>query len=274
MSFPVLDLWIIISLTEVPIRDSATRFQLPKISPSDFGPHESGQTDEEPSHEEVESDTDSEPAGDSSVLLSNLLDHLEEVAALSPGPTLKSTVTSSSGPSGYFSAETEAETEVDSLESGQSIATPEESPPLGGNIPACTLIESYQELVEEFPLDATSETVTTQKNSIDSQSVASFVFDAGIEVNAPVTPKKQRKSSTSAPVLSPTFFGPFPTPFSHRQFIASSPSGSLRSPSSSSACEPTSPSPLPRLSLKRKKFTRPRRHISDIFKQRQASAKH
>lgn len=225
----------------------------------------------------VESDTDSEPAGDSSVLLSDLLDHLEEAAALSPGPILDSTVTSSSGPSDYFSvAETEAEAEADSLskESGQSLATPEESPPLEGNTPSCTLIESYQELVEEFPLDATSETVDTQKNSIDSQSVASFVFDAGIEVDLPSTPKKQRKSSTSAPVLSPTFFGPFPTPFSHRQFIAPSPSGSLRSPSSSSPCEPTSPSPLPRLSLKRKDSTRPRRHISDLFKQRQASAKH
>jgi hypothetical protein len=266
---------MIISLTEIPIRDSATRFQLPKISPSDFGPHESVQTDEGPSHEEVEIDTDSEPAGDSSVLLSDLLDHLEEAAALSPGPILQSTVTASSGPLDYFSiAEAEAETEADSLESGQSLATPEDSPPLEGSTPGCTLIESYQELVEKFPLDATSEIVATQKNSIDSQSVASCVFDTGLEVNPPVTPKKQRKSSTSAPVLSPTFFGPFPTPFSHRQFIAPSPSGSLRSPSSSSACEPTSPSPLPRLSLKRKDSTRPRRHISDIFKQRQASAKH
>jgi hypothetical protein len=266
---------MIISLTEIPIRDSATRFQLPKISPSDFGPHESGQTDKEPSHEEVESDTDFEPTGDSSVLLSDLLDHLEEAAALSPGPILKSTVTSSSGPSDYFSiAKTKAETEVDSLESSQSLATPEDSPPLEAYTHGCTLIESYQELVEEFPLDATSETVATQKNSIDSQSVASFVFDTGTEVNPPVTPKKQRKSSASAPVLSPTFLGPFPTPFSHRQFISPSPTGSLRSPSSSSACESTSPSPQPRLSLKRKDSTRPRRHISDIFKQRQALAKH
>jgi hypothetical protein len=267
---------MIIRLTKILIRDSTTRFQLPKISPSDFGTHERVQTDEGPSHEEVESDTDSEPAGDSSVLLSDLLDHLEEAAALSPGPILKSTVTSSSGPSlSYSVGETEAETEADSLlkESGQVPETPEDSP-LEGITPGCSLIKSYQELVEEFPLDATSETVTTQKDTIDSQSVASFVFDAGVEVVTPVTPKKQREPGTSAPVLSPSFFGPFPTPFSHRQFIASSPSGSLRSPSSSSACEITSPSPLPRLGLRRKDSTRHRLHFSDIFKQRQASAKH
>jgi hypothetical protein len=160
-------------------------------------------------------------------------------------------------------------------ESGDFLETPEESPPLEGKTLGCTLSESYQGLVEEFPLDTTCETEPAQKNSIDTQSVDSFVFDAGIEADPPITPKrKQQNPSSSAPILSPSFLGPFPTPFSHRQFIASSSSGSLLSPSSPSACEPTSPSPLPRLSLKRKNSTRPRLHISDIFKQRQASAKH
>lgn len=279
MSISILYLRTIISLTRLSIRDSATRFQLPKISPLDFGPHESALTEEELSNEEVESDNCSDTARDSSALISDLLGHLEEEAALSPGPTLQATLTSSSNRSVYYSfgEETEVDTETDGLsgKSGYFPLTPEDSPPLEVNVPGCTLSQSYQELVPRFPLDTTSEAVASQNDSLDRQSVDSFTFDVGIEVDLPITPKrKQRKNSSATPVLSPAFLGPFPTPFSHRQFIASSPSGSLRSPSASSVCHPTSPSPTARPSLKRRDITRPRLHLSDIFKNRQAANKH
>lgn len=261
------------------IRDSATRFQLPKISPSDFGPHESVHTEEELAHEEIESENRSDLARDSSALISDLLGHLEEEAALSPGPTQKSSTTSSFCPSTYYSIEeeTESETEIDSFlrESDHLPVTPEESPPLEVNTPGCTLSQSYKELVEEFPVDDSPKTVIGQKDSIDTQSVDSFVFDAGIEADPPATPKrKQRKNSPAAPVLSPSFLGPFPTPFSHRRFIASSSSGSLRSRSSPSVPDLTSPSPKGRLSLRKRDSGRSRLHLSDIFKQRQASNRH
>lgn len=278
MSISILYLQTIISLTKFSIRDSATRFQLPKISPLDFGPHESGLTEEELFNEEVQSDNRSDTARDSSALISDLLGHLEEEAALSPGPTPQATLTSSSSRSVYYSVgeETEVDTETDSLsrESGHLPVTPEDSPPLEGITPGCTLSQSYQELVQDFPLDTTSETVASQNDSLHRQSVDSFVFDARIEAVLPVTPKrKQRKIDSSTPVLSPAFLGPFPTPFSHRQFIAPSPSGSLQSPSAASVRDPTSPSPTPRPSLKRKDTTRPRLHLSDIFKHRQVSNK-
>lgn len=277
MSILVLYLRTIISLTGLSIRDCATRFQLPKILPSDFGPRESVQTGEGPSHEELDSDSCSDTACDSSALLSDLLDDLEEAAARSPGPTPNSTFSPSSGLSVYYSVgeETEDETKTDSLfrESGP-LGTPEESPPLEVNTPGCTLSQEYKQLVEDFPLDITDETVATKKDSIDTQSVDSFVFDAGIEASPPVTPKKkQRNHSSPAPVLSPSFLGPFPTPFAHRQFIASSPSGSSQSPSSSSPRDPTSPSPRSRLSLRKRAATRSRLHLSDLFKQHQDTNK-
>lgn len=264
------------ALTRLSNRDSSTRFQLPKILPSDFGPREGTQAGDETLHEEVDSDKCSSPAGDSSVLLSDLLDHLEEAAARSPGPTPNSTFSPSSGISIYYSAgeETGAETDTDSLfRVTGPVVTPEESPPLDVNTPGCTVSQEYKELVEDFPLSATGETVTTGKKSIDTQSVASFVFDAGIEANPPVTPKnKQRKHSSPAPVLSPGFLGPFPTPFAHRQFIASSPSGSLRSPSSSSPSrDPSSPSQRPKLNLRKRAATRSRLHLSDLFKRQEAT---
>jgi hypothetical protein len=278
VSISILYLRTIISLTGFSIRDSATRFQLPKISPLDFGPHESALTEEELSNEELESDNRSDTARDSSSLISDLLGHLEEEAALFPGPTLQATFTSSSSRSVFYSVgeETEFDTETDGLsgESGHFPLTPVDSPPLEVDVPGCTLSQSYQELVQNIPLDTTSETVLTRNDSLDRQSVDSFTFDAGLEVDLPITPKrKQRKNNPATSVLSPSFLGPFPTPFSHRQFIASSPSGSLRSPSASSVRDPTSLSPTARPSLKRRDTTRPRLHLSDIFKNRQASNK-
>lgn len=265
-----------VPLSRLSNRDSTTRFQLPKILPSDFGPREGTQAGNEPFDEEVDSDNCSSTAGDSSVLLSDLLDHLEEAAARSPGPTPNSTFSPSSGISICYSAgeETLAETDTDSsYRVTGPVVTPEESPPLELNTPGCTLSQEYKELVEDFPLSVTGETVTSGKKSIDTQSVASFVFDAGIDANPPVTPKnKQRKHSSPGPVLSPVFFGPFPTPSAHRPFIASSPSGSLRSPSSSSTSrDPSSLSQRPKLSLRKRAAIRSRLHLSDLFKRQEAT---
>ncbi|KAJ5168445.1 uncharacterized protein N7482_004039 [Penicillium canariense] len=252
-----------------------TRFQLPKIEPSDCGPYETIQPDEEPSPEEVDTGLLPDTPSDSSILLSDLLDHLQEEAALSSRPDFKPAFASSYSPSDYYSSADETDSSF--RESSEIPGTPENlASPLDVKIPGRTLSQSYKQLVEHFPLDVNCETVTTRQNSIATESENSSVFHTDIKANPPATPSQsRRKDPTTPPTLPLSFLGPFPTPFSHRQFlVTSSPEYSSPPISSSSPRLPPSPSPLPRRRLQKKIATSTSKlRLPDIFKQRRATNK-
>ena len=258
-------------------RDSSTRFQLPKISSAGLTEQIRAETEESLLESEFDTESCSEAARDSGALLSDLLDRLEEAAAISPEPRSQASVAFAAEHYAQSDFNTDPAAEDKRLDFLQALqpwpGSTEENPVSGVETTGgFTLSQSYRVLLERFPSNITDESGSKKQDTRESQVGKDSRSDPKNENTSPVTPQpKRRKKKDLTPTLSPFLFGPFPTPTAHRQFINTPPSQSLSSQNSSSPCQPTSPTPQPQLSLKRRSTKRSRLHLSDLFKQRQGS---
>ncbi|KAJ5679226.1 hypothetical protein N7462_007470 [Penicillium macrosclerotiorum] len=265
------------------LTDPAVRYQLPRVGPLDLGPGDSVQTDQERFSEDQDSDLWSTTVGDSSTLLSELLEHLEEEAAQSPKFDTQPTWSPiPSGPSIHYSIPEESDSFVGDLSAIPR--TPDRlTPPLDVKTPGHTLGQSYKQFLEEHPLDQTCDSdIPDLLNHNDPavhlrHSSTSWKGEGGNDQTAirnprptPTTPRRvNHQVPSSSSFISPTFFGPLPTPFAHREFLATTPSRSL------STFSPTSPSPTPQSRrLLQKGLTRQSRfHLGKIFGHRRTSSR-
>ncbi|KAF7715388.1 Uncharacterized protein PECH_002811 [Penicillium ucsense] len=239
--------------------DSSTRFQLPRISPTDGTPPQKAETEDSLSSGwETESSSSSEAVVDPRALLSDLLDRLEEAAARSPVSVFRSALASSSK---YFAQRNSDEDEDNKSEDLQALKPCPGSAgtsPLSGAVPSgsFTLSQSYRVLVNNRPSTCSDKSLNLDKNSTSSQAVKGSCAGTKADAAPPVTPQPKRcqEKKDPTPVLSPFLFGPFPTPTAHRQFITTSPSQSLSPAKSASPHKPTptSPSPQTRQTLRNK----------------------
>ncbi|KAJ5496053.1 hypothetical protein N7539_001169 [Penicillium diatomitis] len=258
------------------LAESSTRFQLPRIFPTDGTPRQKAETEDSLSSGWETESSSSEAAIDPRALLSDLLDRLEEAASGSPVPVSQSALASSSK---YFAQRNSDEDEDNKSEDLQALKPYPGSAgasPLSGAVPSrtFTLSKSYRVLVDNCPSTCSEKSLNLEKNSTSSQAVEGSCASAKADATPPVTPQPKRcqERKDLTPVLSPFLFGPLPTPTAHRQFITTSPSQSLALAKSASPHKPTptSPPPQTRQSLRKGASTRSRLHLSDLFKKRQS----